>query len=192
MNVLFSNTCDAAKPTRESLEPKSGIVYVLPEEGVGNERVVVVPEPSTNWLLVLVKLMLGKVVVLVEVRVVKEPDAGLIAPITVPSIAPPFISTVVAVKVPESVNSESEIPESRIFSSIDDIVAPEVVMSLAPIAKAVLISASEASKATPIAPEDDPIICTPVVTVESSALSKTSKDSVVPPVAALFCKTKSL
>ena len=108
----------------------------------------------------------------VEVRLVNVPAPALLPPIVTPSIAPPLMSTVPAVKVPESVSSERAMPESRRASSEEDKVAPPTVISFEPNAKAVLISASERSNARPIVdPEPEVPICKRVATSPVEELS---------------------
>ena len=96
-------------------------------------------------LIATVFVLLPSVTTPVAPSVVNAPVDGVDAPMVVASIDPPPIATDVAVNVPESINSESAMPPSSAANSLELMVAPPTVTSLLPTARAVPISASDAS-----------------------------------------------
>ncbi len=87
--------------------------------------------------------LLPSVVTPVEERVVKAPLEAEEAPMAVPSMAPPLMSTVVAVRVPESVSSDKAMPASRRLNSLPEMSTPALSMRVVnpPPASTILMAA---------------------------------------------------
>ena len=121
--------------SRESMvrSAASTLVKVLPVALASNAIPVIVPVveiSQSEESIATVAELFPMVVTPVEDKVVKAPVEGVEAPRVVPSIAPPLMSTVAAVKVPESVSSPRVMPPSKRLSSVAESKVPSMLKTV--------------------------------------------------------------